>query len=357
MAVVGGMTVTAHPFGRLADGSSVDRYVLNNGRGLELHAITLGGIITALHAPDRRGRSASIVLGHSTLEPYRKNDAYLGAIIGRFANRIADGRLSLAGRTHQLSRNDGAHHLHGGSTGFDQHVWHAALHDTGREIGVAFSRLSPEGEEGYPGAVRVTVSYLMSPDNHVTIEYQAVASAPTIINLTQHSYFDLSAGEAASVLDHDLLLNADSYLPVDDTLIPLGDVASVADTPFDFRRAMSIRSRIGADHDQLHAGRGYDHTWVLNPAADSSRAAMVTEPVSGRCLEIWTTEPGIQFYSGNMLDGSVVASGRVLQRHAGLCLETQHFPDSPHRPAFPTTMLLPSQRFRSKTVWRLSTIG
>ena len=346
------MTVTTRQFGRLPDGSDVDLYVLDNGR-VEVRAITYGAIITSLRTVDRDGGRASIVLGHGQLEPYIENPPYLGAVVGRFANRIARGRFSLDGRAYQLSANDGPNHLHGGPRGFHRHVWNAAPHQEGNASGVVFTRLSPDGEEGYPGALAARVAYVLSSTDDVTITYEATTSAPTIVNLTQHTYFDLSAGSAADVLAHELTIDAGSYLPVDDTMIPLGDASPVADTPFDFRAATSIGSRLQAADDQLRRGRGYDHSWVLDKPAPLARAARAADRASGRSVEVWTTEPGLQFYSGNLLDGSVAAAGgRVLRQHAGFCLETQHFPDSPNQPAFPSTVLRPGETYRSTTVWR-----
>jgi aldose 1-epimerase len=348
------MTLTIEEFGHIADGSPVEMYVLDNGRGIELRAISYGGIIISLRCPDRDSRAASIVLGHASLVPYLDNNAYLGAIIGRYANRIAAGRFRLDGRVHQLGLNDGPHHLHGGRKGFDQHVWTASPRRSATAVGVSFSRTSADGEEGYPGTLDVGVSYELSLEDEVTIEYRATTTAPTIVNLTQHTYFDLSAGAAADVLGHELTLDANCYLPVDERLIPLGAEEAVAGTPFDFRQPTPIGSRITQADEQLRRGRGYDHSWVLNRRGPVSRAAVAVEPTSGRTLEVWTTEPAVQFYSGNQLDGSIIAAGdRVLHRHAGFCLETQHYPDSPNHPLFPPTTLHPAQTFASKTVWRL----
>ena len=347
------MTVTIEPFGTLPDGTAVELCVVDNGMGVELRAITLGAIITALRTPDRRGRRESIVLGHAALLPYVENRSYLGAVVGRFANRIAHARLQIDGKMHQLAANDGPHHLHGGRRGFDRHVWSATPRRTPTSVGVVFTRVSPDGEEGYPGTVEARVSYDVSTDNAVHIGYETTTTAPTVVNLTQHTYFDLSAGAAPDALGHELLLEADAYLPVDGSLIPLGAAAAVADTPFDFRQPRPIGERIGEGHQQLTHGRGYDHTWIRNGGGTIGRAAFVREPLSGRTLDVWTTEPGVQFYSGNQLDGRETANGRVLHQHAGFCLETQHFPDSPNQPSFPTTLLRPAQVRASITQWRL----
>jgi aldose 1-epimerase len=346
------MKLQRERFGQLPDGREVDRYILDNGR-IELRAITYGGIITSLAVPDRHARRASIVLGHDHLEPYLANRPYLGAVIGRYANRIARAAFELDGRIYQLSANEGANHLHGGLRGFDHHLWAATAHQDATAARIVLTRTSVDGEEGYPGEVHARVTYTLTTDDDVTIEYEATTSAATVVNLTQHTYFDLSAGAAADVLSHQLTIDADSFVPVDETLIPAGAVAGVSDTPFDFRTATSIGARIGADHEQLKYGRGYDHTWVLRKPTAFSRAAFVREPASGRTLQVWTSEPGLQFYSGNQLDGSIIAAaGRVLRRHAGFCLETQHFPNSPNRPDFPSTVVRPAQTYRSRTVWR-----
>ena len=346
------MTVTTERFGRLPDGAEVDLYVLGNGR-VEVRAMTYGGVITRIETPDRRGRRASIVLGHDHLEPYIENPPYLGALVGRYANRIAEARFVLDGRTHHVTRNEGAHHLHGGVRGFHRHLWTASTHKSADCADLVLTRNSPDGEEGYPGALDARVRYRVTADDELAIEYEATTTAPTIVNMTQHTYFDLSAGEARDVLAHELAIDADSYLPVDDTSIPLGAPAPVAGTPFDFRAATAIGDRLGQDDEQLRHGRGYDHSWLLDRRAPLSRAARVLEPASGRTLEVWTSEPALQFYSGNRLDGSITAAGgRVLQRHAGFCLETQHAPDSPNRPDFPSTVLRPSDTYRSTTVWR-----
>ena len=346
------MTVTVQPFGALPDGSPVELYTLRNRHGLEVNASTYGGIITTIATPDRHGRSASVVLGHADLEPYLENRAFLGAVIGRYANRIANGRFELDGRTFQLTLNDGAHHLHGGERGFDRHLWAGVPRRSPTAVGVALSRQSGDGEEGYPGVLRARVIYDLTDTNELWIRYEATASKPTVVNLTQHTYFDLSAGEEPDVLGHELILDADTFLPVDDGLIPLGAAAAVADTPFDFRHRTTIGARIHEGDEQLRRGRGYDHNWIIKGAGHLRRAAMVVEPRSGRTLEVWSTEPGVQFYSGNRLTSAVTAHGRPLSPHAGFCLETQHFPDSPNHPTFPTTVLRPSYTCASTTMWR-----
>jgi aldose 1-epimerase len=347
--------VSVRPFGTLPDGGSVELYVIRLG-ALQLSAITLGAIITSLRVPDRDGHPADVVLGHDTLDPYLDNTPYLGALVGRYANRIARGRFRLGGVDHQLATNEGAHHLHGGRRGFDRHRWAARPIRTAEAAGVAFERVSPAGEEQYPGTLRVAVTYLLTAEGVVTLQYEATTDAPTIVNLTQHTYFNLAGERSTHVLDHELTIAADAYTPVGPEFIPTGEIASVAGTPFDFRvrRAVGARTQL-LDQQQPEAG-GFDHNFVLEGRSGERRsAAWLRDPVSGRRLEVATTEPGLQFYSGHKLDGSIAgAYGRVFHRHAGLCLETQHFPDTPNQPLFPPVTLEPYQQYASTTVWRFT---
>jgi aldose 1-epimerase len=348
--------VTARPFGTLPDGRPVDLYSVTSD-GIELHAMNYGGIITSLRVPDRYGASGEVILGFSSLEPYLRNQPYFGAIVGRYANRIASGRFVLDGVEHQLALNDGPNHLHGGLRGFDQQHWSAAPVTTNEGAGVRFTRTSPDGEEHYPGELTCHVTYLLTSPATVELRYEAVTDAPTIVNLTQHSYFNLGGEASPSVLDHELTIHASYYTPVERTLIPSGPVASVDGTPFDFRRPVSLRSVVGATHDQLTIAGGFDHNFILHrPVAGVVPAATLHDPRSGRLLQISTTEPGLQFYGGHLLDGTITgAYGRVFSRYAGLCLETQHYPDSPHRPDFPSVELRPSNRYRSITRWQFGT--
>jgi aldose 1-epimerase len=323
---------------------------------IELHAITLGAIVVSLRVPDRDGRVADVVLGHGDLDSYLPNPPYLGAVVGRYANRIAFGRFHLDGAVHQLHTNDGEHHLHGGSRGFDRHLWAATPVDDTNAVGVTFTRTSPAGEEHYPGTLDVAVSYLLTPEQTIVLHYEATSDAPTIVNLTQHSYFNLAGETSTSVLDHELTIHAASYTPVDRGLIPTGEIASVAQTPFDFRAPARIGARLLDEHEQLRLARGFDHNFVLARAgSELAPAATLRDPGSGRVLDISTTEPGLQLYTGHLLDGGVTgAYGRALRPSSGLCLETQHFPDSPNQPRFPAAILRPGQRYRSTTTWRFT---
>jgi aldose 1-epimerase len=344
--------VTQAPFGKTSDGQSVEIYTLMNANGVELKAITYGGIITSLKVPDRAGRFADIVLGYDTLDGYLKDSPYFGAIVGRYGNRIAKGQFTLDGKTYKLATNNGPNHLHGGVKGFDKVVWNGAPKSTAEGVGVVFSRVSPDGEEGYPGNLQVTVTYTLTDKNELMVDYHAGTDKATPVNLTQHSYFNLAADDG-DVGGHLLTLNADRFTPVDDTLIPTGELASVAGTPFDFRKPTAIGARIDAGGVQLKNGKGYDHNWVLTRAGSGlQHAAHVVEPRSGRTLDIATTEPGVQFYSGNFLDGTIKGKGgRVYKHRSGFCLETQHYPDSPNHPNFPSTILQPGQTYSSKTVF------
>jgi len=344
--------VVARPFGTLPDGTSIDACVLRND-SIELEAITWGCIITALRVAGRNGEWLNVVLGYDRLEPYLSNPAYLGAVAGRYANRIAYGRLPLEGTDHQLTCNDGVHHLHGGIRGFDQHVWTATTVEGADASGVTFTRTSPAGEEGYPGAAHVRVTYLVRSDASVAIEYAVTSDAPTVVNLTQHSYFNLGGRGEATVLGHELTIAADSFLPVDAQLIPTGASAEVDRTPFDFRRSAQIGERLQHDHEQLRLAGGFDHNFVLSRAGGSvNPVATLRSPSSGCTLEIATTEPGLQLYTGQQLDGRrVSAGGRILGAHAGVCLETQHFPDSPHHARFPSTVVRPGLPYASHTTW------
>jgi aldose 1-epimerase len=345
-----GVRIEQDTFGAAAHGEAIDRFTIAND-SIELQTITYGGIITSLRVPDRSGARGDVVLGFDSLDAYERESPYFGAIIGRYANRIAFGRFTLDGLTHQLATNDGAHHLHGGWRGFDKRVWQANPFQRADCVGVRFSRVSESGEEQYPGALSAHVTYSIDQHPGVTIEYEATTSAATIVNMTQHTYFDLSAGAAQDVLDHVLMIRARSYTPVDATLIPTGVIAPVGETPFDFLAPHPIGLRIDADDAQLAYGGGYDHNWVLDDRRGDRPAAMVQEPHSGRTLRVWTTEPGLQFYSGNRLNIAVGKNGRGYSPRAGFCLETQHFPDSPSHSSAPSTVLRPGQHFRSRTIW------
>jgi aldose 1-epimerase len=346
--------VTRAPFGKMADGAQVEVFTLTNARGVEVKAITYGGIIQSLRVPDKAGRLADVVLGFDSLDGYLKEHPFFGAIIGRYGNRIGKAQFTLNGQTYKLAANNGPNHLHGGVKGFDKIVWTGQVAEDKRGAAVAFSRTSPDGEEGYPGNLKVRVVYVLTDDNALIVDYEATTDKATPVNLTQHSYFNLAGQGTGDILGHELMINADRYTPVDGTLIPTGELAPVAGTPFDFRKAVAIGARINDNHPQIANGKGYDHNWVLNrKGAGLQLAARVKEPKSGRTLEIQTTEPGIQFYAGNFLDGTIKGKGGHVYGHrTGFCLETQHYPDSPNQPKFPSTILQPGQTYKTSTVFK-----
>ena len=331
-------------------------YTLTNTNGVEVRAMNYGGIILSIRVPDRKGEFADIVLGHDTLEGYIPNPPYLGAIVGRYANRIANGTFTLDGKTYNLPKNDGPNTLHGGiDRTFNKVVWDGeALKG---KTGVAFSYLSKDGEEGFPGNCKVKVTYTLTDTNELVIEYEATTDKATPINLSQHSYFNLAGEGTSDILNHELMLNADRFTPVDKNLIPTGELRSVKGTPFDFTTPTRIGARIDDSYEQMVLGHGYDHNFILNSKGTGlTHAARVYEPTSGRVMEVSTTQPAVQFYTGNFLDGTVTGKqGHVYKRRYGLCLETQHYPDSPNHPDFPSTILKPGDTFRSKTVFKFST--
>lgn len=348
--------VKKEPWGRTPDGQAVDLYTLTNSKGMEVKITNYGGIVVTLRVPDRQGRMEDVVLGFDRLEDYLKGHPYFGAIIGRYANRIAGGRFTLNGISYQLTLNEGSNHLHGGRKGFDKVVWKARAVRSGRGVGVRLTYRSPDGEEGYPGNLSVTVTYILTDENELRIEYVATTDRDTIVNLTHHSYFNLAGQGSRDILEHELLINADYFTPIDANLIPTGEIRRVRGTPFDFTQLTPIGARIGQDDEQLRFGRGYDHNWVLNgPPGELRLAARVVEPSSGRVLEVWTTEPGLQFYSGNFLDGTITGKqGRVYRHRYGFCLEPQHFPDSPNKPHFPSVILRKGARYHTITVYKFS---
>ena len=344
----------------MADGRGVREYLLDNGVGLRLHAINLGGIVTALHCPDREGRDGNVVLGFADLADYVERNPHFGTLVGRYANRIARGKFEIDGRPYQLTLNDGANSLHGGVRGFGSRWWaiEPSASAADGSVGLALSLVSEDGEEGYPGRLDVRVEYTLTRDNEWRIDYTATTDRPTVVNLTNHSYFNLAA--EGSALDHSLLLHAGRYCEIDAELVPTR-IADVTGTPFDFRNPTRIGDRIRSGHPQLLMARGYDHNWVLDdferagPGPALRPAARLVDPACGRALEVLTTEPGIQFYSGNQLDGRLRGSaGRAYRQGDGVCLETQHFPDSPNRADFPSTVLRPGETFRSTTVHRFT---
>jgi aldose 1-epimerase len=350
--------VNREPFGEL-EGQQVDRFTLANRHGLRVELLSYGAAIRAIWAPDRDGQLANVVLGFPDLAGYLQEPSpFFGCIAGRYANRIAGGAFSLDGETYHMATNDGPNHLHGGVRGFDKRIWDAAERREESAAGVRFSRISPDGEEGYPGTLTVEVAYRLDDENRLRIDYRAETDRPTIVNLTNHSYWNLAGEGSGTIEDHVLWFAASRYTPVDATLTPTVELASVVDTPFDFTQPTPIGARIRDDHPQLLIGRGYDHTLVLERAAGDTSlmvGAVLTDPISGRTLTIETTEPGIQFYSGGYLDGTRVGSGgRAYRQGDGVALETQHFPDSPNRPEFPATSLRPGDVYASTTVFAFS---
>jgi aldose 1-epimerase len=345
-------------FGTLPDGTAVELFTVTNAKGIEVRAMTHGAIIVSLRVPDRQGQLDDIALGYDTAAEYVTNKTtYFGAVVGRYANRIARGRFTLDGKDVQLTVNDGKNHLHGGKKGFDAVSWRGEPFDDQRGAGVVFTYTSKDGEEGYPGTLTARVTYTLTDKNELIFDYHATTDAPTVVNLSQHTYFNLAGQGAREILEHDLQLFADRYTPVDDTLIPTGELAPVEGSPFDFRKPTAIGARIGQDNVQLKRGRGYDHNWVLTRSGEGLQpAAKLSERTTGRSMTIATTEPGIQFYSGNFLDGSNTGKqGRVYKHRVGLCLETQHFPDSPNKPTFPSTTLKPGAEYQSRTVLTFGT--
>jgi len=351
MAAAASAAITKAPFGKTADGKPVDLYTLKGKDGFEAKISTFGATLVFLTAPDRNGHYADVVLGFDTVEPYVKGVPFYGATIGRYGNRIALGKFALDGKTHQLPTNDGPNSLHGGKRGFDKRVWTAVPVESKYAPALKLTYVSADGEEGYPGQLTVHVTYTLHPDNSLSIAYEATTTKPTVVNLTNHTYFNLSGKTNTTILNHRLTILADRFTPVDKTLIPTGELRPVKGTPFDFTNVAVIGARIETNDDQLKFGKGYDHNWVLNYGGGAlATAAILEDPSSGRVMTVKTTEPGIQFYSGNFMDGKPAGVGTVYQHRTGLCLETQHFPDSPNKPQFPTTVLRPGQTFHSETV-------
>lgn len=348
---------TSEPFGVLPDGTAVDRWTVRAG-DLTLRVLSYGGIVQELRVPDRHGKPANISLGFDNLESYVADSPYFGALIGRYGNRIAAGRFTLDGTEYQLPVNDGPNSLHGGDQGFDKRVWAVEPFRRGREAGLTLRRTSPDGEMGYPGTLEVEVDYTLTPGGEFRIDYRATTDAPTVVNLTNHTYFNLAGEGSGTVEGHLLEVAASRYTPVDDTLIPTGELAEVAGTPFDFRRAKPIGHDLRTAHEQLLYTQGYDHNFVLDKGRTGrpGPAATVRDPSSGRVMRVTTTEPGVQFYGGNFVTGTFAGtSGRIYRQSDGLCLETQHFPNSPNQPDFPSTVLRPGETYRSSTVHAFGT--
>jgi aldose 1-epimerase len=348
-------SIMKHDWGKTKDGLAVDLYRLTNKTGASIHVTNFGGIITQISVPDRAGKINDVVLGFGTLDPYLGAHPFFGAIAGRCANRIAKGKFSIDGKEYTVVTNNGPNHLHGGKVGFDKHVWEAKASDTLDGPQIVLHRVSPDGEEGYPGALDVTVTYTWTNDNSLRVDYKATTDKPTIANLTQHSYFNLGGENSGKTIeDEKLTIHAEKYTPVDDTLIPTGEIAPVAGTPLDFRKATRIGDRIAQVGKEP---TGYDHNYVVDGDAGKLRpAAKVEDPATGRVMEVWTTEPGVQLYTANFLKGEVTGIGGIAYpKHYALCLETQHFPDSVNHENFPSVILRPGQQYTTTTVYKFST--
>ena len=349
-------SIVASEFGKSKEGETVELYTLTNKNGCVAKIINLGGIVTELHVPDKNGKMGDVVLGFTKLDSYLAGHPFFGAIAGRYANRIAKGKFTLDGQEYTLATNNGPNHLHGGARGFDKVVWTAAGQDANAKDGPSLSLkyVSRDGEEGYPGTLTATVVYTLTHDNALRIDYAATTDKPTIVNLTNHSYFNLAGENAGSIHDHWMMINADRYTPVDETSIPTGELAPVEGTPFDFRQPHKIGERIEQTPGKP---KGYDHNYALNREAGSkpSLACRVKEETSGRVMEVWTDQPGVQLYTGNYLDGKTTGKqGKPYDFRNGFCLETQHFPDSPNQPKFPSTVLRPGETFKSTTTYKFS---
>jgi aldose 1-epimerase len=348
------MNIQKQNFGQIADGTQVDIYTLTSDNGLETKITNYGGTIVSILAPDRDGNFDQVILGFNNLNQYLEQSPYFGCLVGRYANRIAQGKFTLNGVEYNLAQNDADRHLHGGLVGFDKVVWQAEELCGDDNVGLLLTYQSVDGEETYPGTLDVTVVYTLTDDNELKIDYTATTDADTVLNLTNHTYFNLAG--SGDILGHKLYLNADGFTPVDATLIPTGELRSVKGTPLDFTKPTVIGNRIEQDDEQLKFAGGYDHNWVLNGSGDGlTLAATVSEQTRGRVMDVYTTEPGIQFYSGNFLDGTLTGPGGVVfNKRTGFCLETQHFPDSPNQPEFPTTVLKPGEVYNQTTVYKFS---
>jgi aldose 1-epimerase len=348
--------IERRPYGKTPAGESVELFTLSRASAPTVAVTNLGGHIVAILAPDRQGKVADVTLGYRDFAGYLADTSYFGSLVGRYANRIAKGRFTLDGKAYTLAANNGPNALHGGPTGFQRRVWAARVVSGPDGDALELTYVSKDGEEGYPGTLTAKVVYSLRADGGLAIDYTATTDAPTIVNLTNHAYFNLAGEGEGTILGHEMQIEADAYTPVDATLIPTGERRPVEGTPFDFRKPVAIGARIDAADEQLKAGGGYDHNYVLRGKAGELRlAARVVEPRSGRVLEVLTTEPGVQFYSGNFLDGSVTGkSGKPYSKRGGFCLEAQHFPDSPNQPSFPPVVLRPGQTYRQTTVYRFS---
>jgi aldose 1-epimerase len=347
--------VKKQAFGKMPDGTEVELYTLTNANGMQAGIITYGGTVVSLTAPDRNGKYADVVLGMDDVAGYMKATAFFGAIIGRYGNRIGHAQFSLDGRVYKLPANDGPNTLHGGPAGFDKRVWSAVPGTSADGQTLELTYISQDGEAGFPGTLTSKVVYTLTAKNELKIDYTATTDKPTVVNLTNHSYFNLAGAGEGDILTHEVMIDAASFTPVDSTLIPTGELRPVAGTPFDFTKPTAVGARIEANDEQIKFGKGYDHNWVLNKGAGGlTKAAEVHETRSGRVMEVWTTEPGLQFYTGNFLDGTLQGKGKTYVRRGALCMETQHYPDSPNKASFPSTELKPGATYRTTTVYAFS---
>lgn len=351
----GASSVTTRDFGKTDKGEALSLYTVKNRNGVELSVTNYGARVVSLKSPDAAGILADVVLGFETSPGYLGENPYFGAIVGRYGNRIAKGKFTLDGKEYTLARNNGENSLHGGKVGFDRVVWNGHAEESNGVGKITLTYISKDGEEGYPGTLNVTVSYTLNNNDDIQIDYLATTDKPTVVNLTNHTYFNLAGQGKGDILGQVMQINADKFTPVDAGLIPTGELKDVTGTPFDFRKPTAIGARINDNDEQLKLGKGYDHNWVLNRTGSGLvQAARAVDPGSGRVLEVWTTQPGVQFYTGNFLDGSVIGKGAVaVGPRAAFCLETQHFPDSPNHPDFPTTELKPGEEYQSTTVWKM----
>lgn len=353
------ITMTKTDFGTF-NGENVDLFTITNKNGVEVKITNYGGTIISLKAPDKAGKLEDVVLGFDSLSGYRdevylKEGPYFGAIIGRYGNRIAGGKFALDGQEYTLATNNGPNHLHGGLVGFDKVVWETEEFQNEAGAGIKLSYVSKDMEEGYPGNLSVEVTYTLTNENELKIDYKATTDKKTVVNLTNHTYFNLTGNAKRAILDHKVMIAAEKFTPVDETLIPTGELKPVEGTPFDFTEPTAVGARINAENEQLAFGNGYDHNWVLSEEGKVKLAATVYEPTSGRFMEVFTTEPGVQFYTGNFLNGKLTGKGNVkYEQRYGLCLETQHFPDSPNQPEFPSVVLTPDETYESTTVYQFS---
>jgi len=351
-------TITTSDFGLTGDGEPVTLYSFTNGSGLEVSIMNYGGIVTHLKVPDKDGVVEDVVLGFDRLADYEAGSPYFGALVGRYGNRIAQGKFTLNGTEYTLAKNNGENSLHGGLKGFDKVVWDAETFNSSDGAGLILKYLSKDMEEGFPGNLDVTVTYTIKTTNEIRIDYEATTDKPTIINLTQHSYFNLT-GAKRDILDHEVMIKSKDLVPVDAALIPTGEFMPVAGTPFDFNKPMKVGARIDQEHEQLKLGGGYDHCWVLDKSSQDALEWVVkmTEPQSGRVFELATADPGVQFYTGNFLDGSLTGKkGVVYEKRYGLCFEPEFFPDSPNQPDFPSVVLNPGEKYETTTIWRFGVV-